>query len=452
MITKREERIHKQSKTEDQRKDFEIDRDRLIYSFAFRRLAQVTQVASAKEGNVFHNRLTHSLKVAQVGRRLAEYLFNEYLSKNSALIQKCGEMSPDVVETACLAHDLGHPPFGHIAEKELDKVARKAGLSDGFEGNAQTFRILTKLEPYKPYYLGLNLTRATLDATLKYPWFREIDEENNPKNTKKGRKFSVYTLDKDLFEFVRQEQEYRESGKQSLEASVMEFADDITYSVHDFEDFYLAGLIPLNILLQTPNLLNNFIQDWVKSLKNNDDKLKLQLETEEEKERLKDFLSSYLPPEYAPRSINEITYVRANSSWLIQKYLQSASICENYGEYGYLKRGLDEEIELQLLQRIVWKYVITNPRLATQQYGQKRIISDLFNIYLEVIEDNKTNLIPSRFLKDGSINRLIEKGDESQQKIRLAVDIVASFSESEAVLMYRRLTGLEQGSIMDYIG
>ncbi|MEA5512302.1 hypothetical protein VB715_21245 [Crocosphaera sp. UHCC 0190] len=339
-----------------------------------------------------------------------------------------------------------------IAEKELDTVARKAGLLDGFEGNAQTFRILTQLEPYKPDFLGLNLTRATLDATLKYPWFREIDEDNKPKNTKKGRKFSVYKLDQEVFKFVRPKEEYRQSGKQSLEASVMEFADDITYSVHDFEDFYLAGLIPLNILLQTPNVLDNFIQDWINSIKNDNEQLKLELEKPEEKKRLKDFLASYLPPEYAPRSINEITYVRANSSLLIQKYLQSASIGESYGEHGYLQRAFYEEIELKLLQRIVWKYVITNPRLATQQYGQRKIIRKLFDIYKEAITNKQNNLIPSRFLQDGSLPEILEEGDENEKKLRLAVDIVASLSESEAVLMYRRLTGLEQGSIMDYIG
>ncbi len=104
-----------------------------------------------------------------------------------------------------------------------------------------------------------------------------------------------------------------------------------------------------------------------------------------------------------------------------------------------------------MLQRLVWKYVITNPRLATQQYGQRKIIKALFTIYKEAIEEKKINLIPSRFLKDDSIEKLLDEENESQQKIRLAVDIVASFSESEAILMYRRLTGLEQGSIMDYI-
>lgn len=441
----RKERQDSQSKREDQRKEFQIDRDRLIYSFAFRRLAQVTQVASANEGNVFHNRLTHSLKVAQVGRRLAEYLKS---NTDSDLIKKCGKLSPDVVETACLAHDLGHPPFGHIAEKELDKIAIKAGLSDGFEGNAQTLRILTKLEPYKPEYLGLNLTRATLNATLKYPWFRER-YNGDLKSKKRAKKFSIYDLDREIFEFIRPNIEDQKSGKQTLEASIMEFADDITYSIHDLEDFYLAGLIPLNLLVKSQDEWNTFIEDWLKEVP--DEQIKNEIEKTEIQERLRNFISLYLHTKYSPNSIEQITNIRNRSSFLIQRYIKSASISDEYGKNGFLNRQLDKEIELNLLQRIVWKYVITNPRLATQQYGQRKIIRELFEIYKEAIEDNKTNLIPSRFVKDGSINRLLEQGNESQQKIRLAVDIVASFSESEAILMYRRLTGLEQGSIMDYI-
>lgn len=448
----REERQIPRSNPEDQRNSFQVDRDRLIYSFAFRRLAQVTQVASAREVGIFHNRLTHSLKVAQVGRRLAEYL----LEKTSAnVINQWGGLSPDVVEAACLAHDLGHPPFGHIGEKTLDELARKAGLKDGFEGNAQTFRILTKLEPHKPNHTGLNLTRATLDATLKYPWLRELDSNNQPTFNKKSQKFSVYNLDQDVFKFVRQDQEYRDSGKQSLEASIMDFADDITYSVHDFEDFYLAGLIPLNTLIQNFSLFNQFVEDWEQSIKNNDHQLKNQLKDLQEKERLREFLSLYLPSVYTTKNLDEITYVRSKSSLLIQKYIQSSSISQEYGKYGCLQRDFNKEIELKLLQRIVWKYVMTNSSLAIQHYGQKGLITQLFNIYTKAIEEEQYNLLPSRFLKDG-LKPITLKGDntyaEAERKLRLAVDIVASLSESEAVSLYRRFTSLEQGSIMDYIG
>jgi dGTPase len=113
----REERQYKQKKLDDQRQEFQIDRDRIIYSAAFRRLAQVTQVASASEGNVFHNRLTHSLKVAQVGRRLAEKLIRDASTSSPELIEECGGLNPDVVEAAALSHDLGHPPLDILPKK-----------------------------------------------------------------------------------------------------------------------------------------------------------------------------------------------------------------------------------------------------------------------------------------------------------------------------------------------
>ncbi|MBD1882133.1 HD domain-containing protein, partial [Coleofasciculus sp. FACHB-T130] len=119
----RESRQHADNKAGDQRTPFQIDRDRLLYSTYFRRLSQVTQVASASEGSIFHNRLTHSLKVAQIARRLAEKLIQD-TSSNPGLRDKCGGLDPDVVESAALAHDLGHPPFGHVAEKELDKLSK----------------------------------------------------------------------------------------------------------------------------------------------------------------------------------------------------------------------------------------------------------------------------------------------------------------------------------------
>ncbi|MGB9286651.1 MAG: dNTP triphosphohydrolase, partial [Candidatus Sulfotelmatobacter sp.] len=136
--TLRSERLHdKNPRTDgDDRTPAQRDRDRILYSSSFRRLAEVTQVVSASSGYVFHNRLTHSLQVAQVGRRLAEKLCKKYPALTTDLI------CPDVVEAACLAHDLGHPPFGHVAEHRLNELAKAYG---GFEGNAQSFRIVSSL-------------------------------------------------------------------------------------------------------------------------------------------------------------------------------------------------------------------------------------------------------------------------------------------------------------------
>ncbi|GAB2837921.1 deoxyguanosinetriphosphate triphosphohydrolase [Microbacterium insulae] len=227
-----------------QRDDFARDRARVLHSAALRRLAAKTQVLSpASPADFARNRLTHSLEVAQVGRELATAL----------------RLAPDVVDTACLSHDLGHPPFGHNGERAMNEWAEDIG---GFEGNAQTLRIVTRLEPKvvddDGRTFGLNLTRASLDATCKYPWTAE-----HPLPDPGGRlKFGVYPDDEPVFRWMR---EGAPGRVRCIEAEVMDLSDDIAYSVHDFEDAVVNGYLDPARLADPAEheALLRAIQSWV---------------------------------------------------------------------------------------------------------------------------------------------------------------------------------------------
>ena len=232
---------------------FRVDRDRIAASPFFARLAGVTQVVSpAGAGLLVHNRLTHSLQVAQVARAIAERLACD------PVVGPLGGCDPDVVEAAALAHDLGHPPFGHLGEQVLDRVSReRLGLSDGFEGNAQSFRIVTTIDLHGPSGTGLDLTAAVRAALLKYPWTRRGYPDPHPSAAllpprgggplpgapaAGSAKFSAYTTELDDLVAARAAFPVG-PWQQTVEAAVMDTADDIAYAIHDLEDFHRVGVL-----------------------------------------------------------------------------------------------------------------------------------------------------------------------------------------------------------------
>ena len=442
----REERFS-QSRPRDgeYRTEFQRDRDRVLYSDEFRRLSGVTQVVSAIEGDVFHNRLTHSLKVAQVGRRMAERLLRE---SPEDLVKACGGIDPDVVETAGLAHDLGHPPFGHGGEDVICRAMCDRGLEEGFEGNPQSFRIVTRLairyaDQVPP---GLDLTRASLNAILKYPWLWEREGGRN-------RKWGAYAEDSDHFAWARDGAGLGE-GSRTVEAELMDWADDITYAVHDMEDFYRAGLIPLERLHahgsydhasspMTPEI-ERVAEAVRRDESHPDNEADLASDTTELGKQLMSLIDPYFSSLDGPfdGGRQQRDALRAATSFLITKFIDAMSLREPTTEnMRMVEIDKAAKAEVSVLKELTKYYVIQHPRVVSIRAGQRRMLAKLFGIYLEAIEGKKDRdlaLLPQ------TIRSRLGSGDSPQ---RLTADLLAGMTERQVVQTYQRLMGFIPGPI-----
>ena len=420
----------RKSSQNDVRSPAQKDRDRILYSSSLRRLAQVTQVISADVGHVFHNRLTHSLQVAQVGRRMAERL----LKTCPGEVEVGGGIDPDVVEAACCAHDLGHPPFGHTAEVQLNKLA--GADIDGFEGNAQSFRIVTRLAQHSADHRGLDLTRATLAAILKYPWFRG-------QSSNKPFKWGAYRSEAQDFEFARLLGDT--SLEPTLEAQLMDWADDITYSVHDLDDFFRAHKIPLHLFADRTYRLQRtkFIEAaerrnagepgfWTDKSLANDSLLQI-------------FGGLFKLSEPYTGSWKERAFLREFTSVLIGRYVQGTTLVERDGKI-VLSRSEDLIREVAILKELTWIYVIEAPSLTSQQFGQRRVVETLFDVYMNAASPTASKLFPV-YYRD-----MIDEAGHDEREIRRAViDLIAGMTEAQALTMFRRLTGVSVGSGLEEI-
>ena len=431
----------------------------------------MTQVVPASEGHVFHNRMTHSLKVAQVARRLCERILKVYSSSSGIdLIRALGGLDPDVAECAALLHDIGHPPFGHAAEYELQDCFKQRRIFDGFEGNAQSFRVASKISSRDPEYPGLDLTAASLCGLLKYPWRREGDE-----GTAHSVKFGYYESESDDFGHARGFLDKDE--RKSLEAEIMDWADDVTYAVHDLEDSFRAGMIPLDQLVMGTSERNRFI-DWyvefdakrIAEKEKTQPAYKSRLDLERSKAPAKrnelnaffdaqrDLIPYPVIREPFPNTRRSRGLLQRYAGFLIGLFLRVGNDSVSLGEPSANEPRLRIEkwvrSEVRILKSLMIYYVYDHPALVAQQLGQRGIIRTLFDALFNACDNQAVfaGIVPSPFREERDrICNLTNEAERNRMMGRLAADIICSMTEQQAVQFHARVMGTTPGSVREVI-
>ncbi|MFD7237069.1 deoxyguanosinetriphosphate triphosphohydrolase [Streptomyces syringium] len=399
---------------------FQRDRARVLHSAALRRLAGKTQVVTpGVSGQAWdaspRTRLTHSLECAQVGRELGAAL----------------GCDPDLVEVACLAHDLGHPPFGHNGEQALNEVAEACG---GFEGNAQSLRLLARLEPkrFVPETLGgaptgrlvsvgLNLTRAALDAATKYPWPRG-GHPTDPGS----RKFGVYADDVPVFEWFRRG---APEHRKSFEAQVMDWADDVAYSVHDVEDGLHAGHLDPNMLQADPERREVFAVAAGRYAPG------------AEEGALAEALDRLLDQEWWPHGYDGSAVAQARlkdaTSQLIGRFCLAAESATRaaFGP-GRLTRYHAElvvphetRLECAVLKAVADRYVIQREDQEKLRADQRIVIAELAEALIARAPDGL----------DPQFRSLFAEADDDAGRLRAVIDQIAALTDASARSLRARL-------------
>lgn len=434
------------------RSETQRDRDRILYSPEFRRLSGITQVTTAEVGLAVHHRLIHSLKVAQLARRLAERLQSSEAQPSYAHLERVRALDPDGVEAGALAHDIGHPPFGHVAE---DALAEWASGYGGFEGNAQSFRVVTHLAggplPDNDFQ-GLNLTRMTLNGMLKYPRLRSGAG-------RVGEKYGAYLDDGATFKWVRRLSPVEvvappDVEQRSLEAELMDWADDVTYAVHDLEDFYRAGLIPFALLSASQAERTRFMDSF---LQPTDERAATRVSDSSDDELRA--AESELFERYAPLlresfdgSILHEAKIRAFSSQLIGRFVGAIDpdTAPTPEKPALLAIDRGDRALVALLKELTWYYVINRPALASIQAAQKSIIKSLCDKYTDAsVNKNDWSVFPKAArtkLEQGPGDSRGPAADAA--RARIILDLVAGLSDAQAYELHRRFMGAIPGSLL----
>jgi dGTPase len=376
--------------------------------------------------------LTHSLEVAQIARSVAERFLANHPAEQFDIV---GGLDCDVTEAAALAHDLGHPPFGHVSETVLNRLLdSNPDSSEGFEGNAQTFRILTSLATRYEEVEGLNLTRATLSAVSKYPWRRSAGGE-------KRQKWGAYESEGKILDWSRNHLLSALHESKTIEAEIMDFADDVAYAVHDLEDFYRAGMVPLEKLKQNP-LECDLIIDGLLQRKPTIDK-------ELHREVLGGLVQLFPPTTYLNTQKGKAT-LRSLTSSLVNRYIVAVSFDPQNPGLGVPSR---HRAELEVLKSLTWHYVIESRALLTTRHGYSAVIQALFTILSDAASldksGNRTNNLG--IFPDFYRERLERARADSDAIPRAVADTIASLTEAQAISLHQRLTGQSLGAVLDPI-
>ncbi len=425
--------------TPDRRSSTEHDCDRILYSDELRRLGGVTQVVAVGETPLFHTRLTHTLKVQQLARRLAEHFGRDETQADK--LKAIGGVDVSAAEAAGLAHDLGHPPFGHVGETELNTYCEEHGL-DGFEGNAQTLRILTKLamHPAVERGRGLGISPATLRGVIKYPYQRSGAYESSPK-------WNAYPTETADFGEAR---EGLEDDERSLEAEIMDWADDVTYAIHDLEDFIRARHVPIGALIENTDERDAFLEaSWDRAAGKLDG-----IEREAVVTDWTDLLKMCFGGVYTQRDWQHSRELIDGCRLLIHQYISGVKLGERPTP---LIVPPNLRAEVGLFKQLTWYYVIFDPRLATLQLGQQRLVRELchtLHAWLKKADDeHRLERVPRRLSWALELTR-IEVGREYYQGpdaryARAVADYIASLTESQAVDLYHRVVSPTGQSVLD---
>lgn len=491
--------------------EFRIDLERIRFSSYFARLSDVTQVVpQSGVGPVMHNRLTHSLKVSAVARVISAQLAGQEAAHlafvrgetrnddaTGAVIARLGGCDTVVAQAAAHAHDLGHPPFGHLGERVLDRVAReRLGLAEGFEGNAQSFRILTQLDTLGRDFPGLNLTAATRAATLKYPWTRAAwigvttDERpvaERPRGvgddaTEGAEKFSAYALDASEMEEALAAFPGIRPGIQTVECAVMDLADDIAYAVHDLDDFTRAGVlqqaavsgelrtwlagadalaaVDLEVLGSSWRVPGHSLELLWRRLQLKDAWIADREAFSDAVRRVSaEVGESLLAAPYDGGIDSERAVSGFTRRWI--EHLRTSIVVEEnpHVRGGHVRLTHRAWHEVMVLKFVHAHFVLERPELGQTQRGQARIVEDLalgFDAWLT--DDTDAGRAPRRLLEwveDATASSFdlrrtrpeLLLGDTSdaglrrQGRARAILDYVAALSDQQAIITHRALTG-----------